>query len=133
MTPHENPTTRRALFAAVPAIALPAVALATVSTAAGDDAQFLTWEREAKFWRAASNDGRPKTDDELDALVDRTGHFEELIATTAAAGLIGARVKAAYLLQSLEDGASLEGLYWTDRMEMAAIRSILDVITKAAG
>jgi hypothetical protein len=94
------------------------------------DAKFLAWEREAKAWRDRSNE-RGKTDGETDACLDRELHFLTLIAHTPAAGLTGARVKAAFLLQQFED-FDRDDAYWANRAQGAALRTIVEALSGAA-
>jgi hypothetical protein len=92
-------STRRALIAAGAALS----AVPTVSTASTDEARFLAWEREATFWREASNDASPKTDAELDVILDRARHFEDLIMTTPGHGVTVARIRARIAPRDVRD------------------------------
>ncbi len=132
MTTTDHVTTRRAMFGvAAPAVAVIAAPAGCAALQSDPDQRFVEWASEARFWSTASNDSQPKTDEQLDALMDRAGHFEELIATTPAAGLTGARVKAAWLLSHREDFVS-EDVYWADRCEMSAIRGLIDFLARGA-
>ena len=121
-------TTRRAVLA----LGLAALPVAALATPVDPDARFLEWEREATTCNAAIAEARGLSDQDLDTLMDRAGHFEELIATTPAAGLTGARVKVAYLLGSRADRAD-EANVWQDRVDMSALRTLLEAVTRAAG
>ena len=92
-------------------------------------AQFLAWERDAALLNLACTEGPPKSDEELDLAMDRAGHVEELIATTPAADLIGARVKASFLLTLREE--ALDENVRCERTELATIRTLVEVLKAA--
>lgn len=133
MTAATEHTTRRAMFAgvAVAAVVVPAVGLASLAPAAGTDAQFLEWERQADFWRNPPKT-RPRSDEETAVLVDRQTHFEDLIAATPATTFTAARVKASFLLYNAEEGYPYDDKCECEQRDIDALRTLIDFLNRGA-
>ena len=118
--PHSRRTILGRLASAATIVALPAAALAAQPD------PHPAWAREAEALIARGAVDRELSDEELDAIVDPLNRLENLIATTPAGTLAGAREQLVLVRRSLEHNEY-------DRMERAALANAQATLERLAG